>query len=341
MQNLITKEQAEAARALLFGHQHIVLFTHLSPDGDAIGSALGLRSWLQEQPHHPEVDVIVPNAFPDFLAWMPGADSIIVHEDAPEKAQAVVQQADLCVCLDFNAAKRIDQVAPLLTEATCQKLMIDHHLGPDTELVDVCISYPEAPATAFLVLQLINMLQGTISAATATCLYTGLMTDTGNFEYGNSGSPDLYEMVAQLIRAGIDKVEIYDNVFNQYSINRLRFEGYCIYHKMRIFSKRKVALIALSSEELKRFNFQKGDSEGIVNLPLRGKDIVYSVFMREDVDKIKISFRSQGDRPINIFAEEVFNGGGHKNAAGGESKLSLAETIKLFENTYTNYLDRP
>ena len=340
---MISDAQIQQLTSLLQGKKNIVIFTHVAPDGDAMGSSLGLQHWLnQNMQGIEEVHVVVPTPFPPFLAWMPGADKVLVGTMQEADIQAVASRADLVFCLDFGEPKRVDALSSLLTSLTCPKVMVDHHTSPDEQMADLVISYPAAPATCFLMLELLNKLpfpSAQIPYETAVALYTGLMTDTGNFAY-NSNNPELYEMIAQLLRAGINKDEIFDNVFNQYSVDRLRFTGYCLYHKMRIFSKYHTALIALSSEELKRFNFQSGDAEGIVNMPLQIGAIKYSVFIREDVDKIKMSFRSQGNRPVNDFAREIFNGGGHVNAAGGESHLSLAETVKLFEDNYQHFFKR-
>ena len=299
-----------------------------------MGSALGLKHWLAA--FLPSVTVIVPNRFPDFLAWLPGAKDVLIHSEQKEAAEQAAKEADLLFCLDFNEPKRIGDAAALLDMASCPKVLIDHHLNPDRKMVDVVISYPEAPAACYLVLELINGLDGQLSTDGATCLYCGLMTDTGNFAF-NSNNPVLYEMIAELLRAGINKDRIFDAVFNQYSSNRMELMGYCLLRKMRIYKNYHTALITLSSSELRRFNFQKGDAEGFVNLPLQIADIHYSVFMREDVDRIKISFRSQGERPVNVFAHEFFNGGGHMNAAGGESFNTLDTTIKTFEDHFRDF----
>ena len=340
---MISDAQIQHLTSLLQGKKHIVIFAHVAPDGDAMGSSLGLLHWLNHNMQGiEEAHVVVPTPFPPFLAWMPGAEKVLVGTLQEADIQAVAYRADLVFCLDFGEPKRVEALSSLLTSLTCPKIMVDHHTSPDMQMADLVISYPAAPATCFLVLELLNKLPFTgaqLPYETAVALYTGLMTDTGNFAY-NSNNPELYEMIAQLLRAGINKDEIFDNVFNQYSVDRLRFTGYCLYHKMRIFAKYHTALIALSSEELKRFNFQSGDAEGIVNMPLQIGAIKYSVFIREDVDKIKMSFRSQGDRPVNDFAREIFNGGGHVNAAGGESHLSLAATIKLFEDNYQHFFKR-
>ena len=320
----------------------------MSPDGDAMGSALGLKLWLQGCPKlgEPEVSVIIPNCYPDFLAWLPSAKECIVYATQQEAAEQAVKKADLLFCLDFNEPKRIGDAEALFALVSCPRILIDHHLHPDTEMVDEVISYPEAPAASYLVLELINGLNmlyypnssncSSLTQDTATCLYCGLMTDTGNFAF-NSNNPVLYEMIAELLRAGINKDQIFDSVFNQYSVNRMELMGYCLFRKMKIYKNYHTALITLSESELRRFNYQKGDSEGFVNLPLQIADIHYSVFMREDSDRIKISFRSQGERPVNVLAHEYFNGGGHMNAAGGESFNTLDTTVKTFEEHFREF----
>lgn len=309
-----------------------------------MGSSHGLKLWLKDQGIR-DVRVIVPNNYPDFLGWLPTAQECVIYSNAKAEAEAAAREADLLFCVDFHEPKRIGDAAALLGLATCPKVLIDHHLNPDMSTADVVISYPEAPAACYLVLELINGLMGAtpqsclggqLSTDVATCLYCGLMTDTGNFAF-NSNNPVLYEMIAELLRAGINKDVIFDKVFNQYSSNRMELMGYCLFRKMKIYKKYHTALITLSQSELKRFQFQKGDSEGFVNLPLQISDVYYSVFMREDTDKIKISFRSQGDRPVNVFAHDHFNGGGHMNAAGGESYNTLETAVKTFEEHFRDY----
>lgn len=344
---MITAEQVQSALEMLKGKKKIAIITHIAPDGDAMGSSLGLSAWLQSNQllGCPEVKVIIPSTYPNFLAWLPAADACIDYAANQEQAEQAVRESDLLFCLDFNEPKRVGDAAALFPLAQCPKILIDHHLHPDEDMVDLVISYPEAPATCFLVLELINSLNRltnadtAISTEVATCLYCGLMTDTGNFAF-NSNNPVLYEMIAQLLRAGINKDEIYDAVFNQFSVSRMELMGYCLFRKMKVYKNYHTALITLSASELKRFNFQKGDSEGIVNLPLQIADIRYSVFMREDTDRIKISFRSQGDHPVNIFAHDYFGGGGHKNAAGGESFHTLDATVKSFEDHFREYFSK-
>ena len=339
--------------------QHVVLLTHQSPDGDAMGSSLAMYHYIKSLDK--EAHVIVPNAFPEFLAWMPGADSVLLYDSQKAQADTYLEAADLVICTDFNAPSRIGALGDKMLSLTCPKVMIDHHLHP-SDFADFIVSVPEASSTCELVYEVLMNSQFplakrplSISEASNTqrniaqCLYTGLMTDTGNFSY-NSNRPQIYPMIATLIEAGVDKDAIYNAVFNQYSVDRMKLVGYCLYQKMRVFPEHHAALIYLNRKELYRFNFQKGDAEGIVNMPLQSKDIHYSVFMREDKatpdemeknggikTKIKLSFRSQGDRPVNVFASEVFNGGGHANAAGGEYYGPLAEAVQLFLDNYAKY----
>lgn len=338
--------------------QKPVIFTHIAPDGDAMGSSLAMYHWLckgewrmANSESSKSVTVVVPNAYPDFLAWMPGAESIVVFEGNEEQASRIIAEADLHICLDFNDPKRIGPVGEKLLLNPCPKILVDHHLNP-VSFATVAISHPEASSTCELVYRLMADIQKSqtdelcLTNAIATCLYTGLMTDTGNFSY-NSNNPDLYEMIAGLLRAGVNKDEIYNAVFNQWSPDRLRLTGYCLYRKMRLFPEHHLAVIALSHAELKEFHFKSGDTEGIVNLPLQIRDVYYSILLREEPAKpgtthprIKFSFRSQGDRPVNVYASEVFRGGGHMNASGGELYGSLQSAMNRLLATYPKYLKK-
>ena len=324
----------------------VAILTHQSPDGDAMGSSLAMYHYIKSLGK--EAQVVVPNAFPDFLAWMPSADTVLLYDTHTAQANAYLEMTDLVICTDFNDPKRIGAVGDKMLTLSCPKVMIDHHLHP-SDFPDFIVSVPEASSTCELVY---DVVKDRLDSNIAQCLYTGLMTDTGNFSY-NSNRPQIYPMIATLIEAGVDKDAIYNAVFNQYSVDRMKLVGYCLYQKMRVFPEHHAALIYLNRKELYRFNFQKGDAEGIVNMPLQSKEIHYSVFMREDKatpdemeknggikTKIKLSFRSQGDRPVNVFASEVFNGGGHANAAGGEYYGPLPEAVQLFLNNYAKYFEQ-
>lgn len=338
---MIEQNLVDAAGELIKAANKIVVVTHISPDGDAMGSALAMTQFLQNQKGCEAVTMVTPNDFPSFLAWMPGADKVVKYDQQTELAEQLFAEADLIVCTDFNEPKRVgDALGKCLVATKAQKIMIDHHLYP-ADFPVVTMSYPQSPSASELVYHFICQLAGnqTVTLPIAECVYTGMMTDTGNFSF-NSNYPDLYKIVSELVNLGVDKDAIYNKVFNTYSAERMRLMGYCLYMKMRLWKKCHVSLIAVSRKELLRFNFQSGDAEGLVNLPLQIGDIYYSVFMREDVDKIKISLRSQGDRPVNILAADLFNGGGHKNASGGEFYGKLEDAVALFEKNFQKYFNK-
>ena len=361
--NWIDENTLAEARQMIAGAHRVVILTHMAPDGDAMGSSLGLKAWLEEQGK--EVAVAVPSAYPDFLGWMPGANEIMVFDvnckDAVvTRIREAIAAAELVICSDFNDPKRIGAVGEMLMEERAARadkgaklpiLLIDHHLNP-SDVADVMLSFPQSPSASEIVYRLIRQLGGTLSLQAGTCLYTGMMTDTGNFAF-NSNHPEMYEIVGDLVRIGVDKDKVYDHVFNAYSAHRMRLMGYCLYHKMEIYPEHHVAFIYLTRRELARFQFQSGDAEGLVNLPMQIKDVYYSCFMREDKVypseqsrangskvKVKISMRSKGDRPVNQFCHEVFNGGGHKNASGGEYYGPLAEAVQLFKANYAKYCNK-
>ena len=317
----------------------IVIVSHVSPDGDAIGSSLGLYHFLSSQDK--TVHVIVPNAFPDFLRWMPGAKDIIQYNRYKEFADKLIQEADVICCLDFNVLSRIDEMEEAVRTSPGRKMLVDHHLCPG-DFARIVISHPDISSTAELVFRLICQLGNfsDISKEGAECIYTGMMTDTGGFIY-NSNNREIYLIIGELLSKGIDKDEIYRNVYNNNSEGRLRLQGYVLYEKMQLYPQFKSALISLSREEQKRFQYAKGDTEGLVNIPLSIKDICFSAFLREDTEKnmIKISLRSVGTFPCNQVATKYFNGGGHLNASGGEFYGTLDEAIELFKRALIEFED--
>ena len=340
-------------KQLLENARHIIIFTHMAPDGDAMGSSLALYHWISTLPEQRSVSVIVPNAFPAFFNWMPGAQDILIYEKKTEVCNRLIAEADLFICTDFNDPKRIGPMGEKMLQNSCPKILIDHHLKgqkDDVQGTKESIWAEEhvdskASSSCEIVYKLLSD-EGGLTCEIATCIYTGLMTDTGNFSY-NSNNPEIYEIIAHLIRAGVQKDEIYNAVFNQYSTDRVRLTGYALYRKMRIYPEYHLALITLSADELDRYHYQVGDTEGLVNMPLQISDVYYSVFMREERPKpgtpkprIRISFRSQGDRPVNIWAGEVFHGGGHANASGGELFGKLEQAVQLFEKSFPLYVKK-
>ena len=329
-QLLNSQEQIEKA-------QKIVLVTHLSPDGDAMGSSLGLYHYLQDLGK--EVRVVVPNAFPYFLKWMNGAKDVVVNTYIPTVAEALIKNADLIFCLDFNTLKRIGALGELVEQSSAKKILIDHHLDPDEDF-DVVISYPKISSTSEIVFRLIAQLGDfeRITSTLAECIYTGMMTYTGGFTY-NSNDPEIFEIISMLLKKGVDRDHIYREVFNNYSEQRFRLLGFTLSQRMKIYPERKASLIYLSLEDQKQFNLTKGDTEGFVNYPLSIKGVLFSVFIREDDELTKVSLRSQGDFPCNKFAADFFNGGGHLNASGGELYGSVEDAISLFEEGLEKYAD--
>ena len=317
----------------------IVIVSHVSPDGDAIGSSLGLWHFLNSQDKN--VHVIVPNAFPDFLKWMPGAKEVIQYNRYKEFADKLIMEADVICCLDFNVLSRIDEMEEIVRVSPGRKMIVDHHLYPG-DFARIVISHPQISSTSELVFRLICQLGNfsDITKEAAECIYTGMMTDTGGFTY-NSNDREIYLIIGELLSKGIDKDEIYRNVFNTHSEGRLRLMGYVLYEKMQVFPQFNAALITLTREEQKKFQYKKGDTEGFVNMPLSMKGICFSVFLREDTEKdmIKVSLRSVGTFPCNEVAAEFFGGGGHLNASGGEFYGPIEDAVALFKQALVEYED--
>lgn len=331
-EDLIHKVQKEIDKV-----DKIVIVVHVGPDGDAMGSSLALWHYLMSIGKEPQV--IVPTAFAAFLSWLPGSERVLVYETDKDLCDDKIAAAELIFTLDFNVLSRLAGMQPVIENSTAPKILVDHHLHPGN-YAKVVISYPEISSTSELVFRLICRLGdfSKINLACAECIYTGMMTDTGAFTY-NSNKPEIYSIINELIKIGVDKDDIYRKVFNTYSADRMRLMGFALYKKMKIYPENKTALITLTQSELKEFNFQNGDAEGLVNMPLSIDGVVFSVFMREDSDKIKISLRSQGTFPANKVSADLFNGGGHLNAAGGESYTSLEHAVNIFEEALDDYKD--
>ena len=330
IKNMLSGNDVSELRSWMSWAGHYVILTHIGPDGDAIGSSLALYHYLRSKGK--QAVVIVPDSLPDFLRWLPGADSIMVFSDNPAESEELIEKADVLCCLDFNVVGRIGKVASSFLYSKAKKLLLDHHPYPGANF-DIILSHPEASATSELVFHLICALGDfrSMSLEMAQCIYTGIMTDTGALSY-NSSNSTLFQVVSHLIDKGIDKDDIYHRVYNTYSESRLRLQGFVLYEKMQVFPDKSTALITLSDDELRRFNYKKGDTEGFVNMPLQIKGVLMSAFFREDREQgvIKLSFRSSGDIPCNRFSSDFFNGGGHQNAAGGEFNGTLEEAVDVF-----------
>ena len=316
--------------------ERVLILSHRNPDGDAIGASLGLGNALMNLGH--KVKILIPNAIPKFLKWMPGASDIFIYNHDKRRATDLLKKANLLFALDFNDLSRIREFNDILQENKCYKVLIDHHPDPGS-FADLTLSDTSASSTAELVYHfLLNMeFQHLIDQDVATCLYAGIMTDTGCFSF-NSSRPGTFRTVAQLLESGIDKDYIFDKVYDNFSADRMRLMGYCLDKKMVFLPEYQTAYIALSQEELKQYNFKVGDSEGFVNLPLSIKGVNFSALIIENKDCVKLSFRSKGNFAVNQLAADHFSGGGHMNAAGGESSDSLQETVRKFVNLLPNYI---
>lgn len=336
---IIPEVKIEQVSDLIDRHDNIVIVCHVSPDGDAIGASLGLWHFLNALDK--SVTVVVPDAMPDNLLFLKGTKDILVHEKYPEFAEETVSKADLIFCLDFNALKRLDKLAKAVELSDAKKVMIDHHLNPES-FCDVTISHPEISSTSELIFRLICRM-GMFDLLSVNCgnaIYVGMMTDTGNFTY-NSNKAEIYFIIGELVKKGINKDALYDRIFNTNSADKVKLNGYAIAEKMKVYAQHRAAMITLSLHELNRFHYRKGDTEGLVNVPLSIDRIVFSVFFREDTDFIKVSLRSKGDFPVNKIAAEYFNGGGHLNASGGEFFGTMEEAMACFERIlplYETYL---
>lgn len=323
IKRVIKGEQLQELKQMLDAANKVVITCHVSPDGDAIGSSLGLLHVLEKAGK--SVKMVTPDMPPLSLSFLPRIKDIVIYTRQEVLAKQFVAEADLIVCLDFNTLARIDRLAPHVQESKAKKVLIDHHLDPD-DFADLCISYPKMSSACELLFNAIYFMDMMkyMSKKSATCIYTGMMTDTGNFTY-NANSADTYRVIAELMKYNIDKEDIYRRAINTYSADRLRLMGYALCEKMEVFPEVGGAMVVLDKHELGRFHYQRGDTESLVNRPLTIPGICWSIFLREDNDYIKVSARSQGDFAVNTYCEEYFNGGGHKNASGGEFYGTLEE----------------
>ena len=316
-------------KSLLKTTKNIVIITHWSPDGDAMGSSLALYLFLKKLKKN--VSVIVPNEYPEFLKWMPGDKQVINFSLNRKKALSALNKSDLIFTLDFNSLKRIEKLGEHLAIVKAPKVLIDHHQQPEN-YASYYFYDVKACSTCELIYDFITGLGGKklIDKQIAACLYTGLMTDTGSFRYP-SVTANTHLVISELLKTGIIPANIHSAIYDTYSEDRMRLLGYALSEKMTVLENSPVAYIALTSTELKEFNFKKGDTEGLVNYPFSIKGIKVCVLFNESEEGyIKISFRSKGKIDVNKFARSYFNGGGHINAAGGKSTESLDKTVNKF-----------
>ena len=327
-------ENLNELKSLLSIPKDIVITSHRNPDGDAIGSSLGLQLYLEQLGH--TVKVAVPSEFPHFLNWMPKSQDILIFDLTQEAVKQVLEKPDLIFCLDFNSLERIDRMGELIAPLKCPKVLIDHHLYPDPfsdfELHDVTAS-----STSELVYDFIVMLGGKdlIDLDTANCLFTGILTDTGSFKYATS--PKLFRQVADLLELGVDDTRIQNLVFNSLDEKHLRLLGYVLNTRMEVLDEYRTAILTLSKQDYEKFQISRGDTEGLVNYLLQMSNIVMAIFIHEQPTITKISLRSKGNFSVQEIAKKHFRGGGHKNASGGYSYIGLRPTVKKFKSILPEY----
>ncbi len=313
---------------LLLDKSKILITTHVNPDGDAIGSSLGLYNFLIKLGH--EVIVVVPNDYPDYLKWMKSDKKILNFSDNTDKVQKLINDIQIIFCLDFNNLSRINELGKLIEKSNAKKVLIDHHLNPD-DFYDFKYHDVNASATAELVYDLISYIDDNlIDKDISDCIYTGILTDTGSFRFSSTTSK-VHRIIAKLLDVGVKSEKIGKKIYESNSFDKLKLLGYSLSEKLEIICNGKVAYIVLTRKDLLNHNYRKGDTEGIVNYALSILGVNMAVLIIETKDRIKFSFRSSGNFSVNKFANKYFNGGGHKNAAGGsiEDKLSVALNIFL------------
>jgi phosphoesterase RecJ-like protein len=314
---------------------NIVITTHHKPDADALGSSLGLMHFLNKIGH--DAMVISPTDYGDFLKWMPGESEVVNFESNIELAKTRIAAADFIFCLDFNSLKRINDMQYPVKESKAQKVMIDHHREPE-DFADYSLWKTDTSSTCELVYDFICAYKGDLylDKDIASCLYAGIMTDTGSFRF-DSVTPNTHLVAAKLIEYGVDNAKIHQEIFDSFTLNRMQFVGYCLANKLEVMPNLPVAIIQISQEELLKFDVKTGDTEGLVNFGLSIKGIELCALFVDRSVLIKISFRGRGRFPANQFSKEHFEGGGHFNAAGGQSSQSLAETVARFKQIIYHY----
>jgi bifunctional oligoribonuclease and PAP phosphatase NrnA len=316
----------------------ISITSHRNPDGDAIGSSLGLYHYLVQLGH--TVDVAFPSEFPAIFEWMPNSEDIIIFDVTPDRAKAAFEAADIIFALDYNALDRIDRMGDAIRPLSkTTKIMIDHHREPEP-FVDYMLSDITASSTSELVFDFIQSLgdNDKINKTVGECLYTGIITDTGSFRFATS--PKLYRTVADLIERGVDDYRLQDLIHNCLPEKNLRLLGHCLANRMEILPDFKTGLIYLTKKDYEHFDIQRGDTEGVVNHILSLKDVKLACFITEQPTIVKISMRSKGDLNVQVICRDHFNGGGHKNASGGYSHAPLRVTLEKFKNLLPLYKDK-
>lgn len=332
--NILSADRIDNFRELILGKNKVAIFTHVNPDGDAIGSALAFQLYLNSK--HIKSQVFIASMIPESLLWLEGSRNVAVKPSVDD-VKRFLEKTDLIVCLDFNEPERVDYLSELLTSAKVPVLVIDHHPQVHSyKGLSICNLF--VSSTAELLFWLLKSDSSfKFDARFATAIYTGILTDTGSFSY-NCSHPHTFKTVAELLETGFDKDEVTDRVFQQFSESRMRLLGHLLANRMMIMPKFKSSYTYLTKDDMKTFSHQSGDTEGFVNYPLSIKNVDFTALFIEHDNFVKISFRSKGKLAANEFAKRFFNGGGHRNAAGGRTSLNLADALKHFEELVKKHI---
>jgi phosphoesterase RecJ-like protein len=332
----LSMQSIQAFYPQLISPKKVVITTHQKPDGDAMGSSLGLYHFLIQLGH--SVTVISPTNWAAFLKWMPGANVVVDFEFSKEVAIKFLREADLLFCLDFNVLHRTKNMEPVLEELQCTKILIDHHEQPQEDYFTYGISNTAKSSTSEMVFDFITEsgFDDKINVTIAECLYTGVMTDTGSFRF-SSTTANVHRMVARLKETGFNHTLVHESIFDSFLENRVRFIGYCLLNRMEVLYEYNTAIMSVSKNDLLRFYIKTGDTEGLVNQLLSIQGIKFGALVIDRDEERKWSFRSKGSFDVNTFAREHFEGGGHFNAAGGHTNDSLDATVWKFKKTLKQY----
>jgi len=338
MENYLENTDFKRIQEVLDHSGNIIITTHTNPDGDAIGASLAMFLYLKKRGLN--ASVIIPDPFPEFLAWLPSAAEIIIFEKDPEICKGLIRESDLIICVDFNNLSRLNELGNEIRQSDTIKILMDHHLYPADEF-NYSISFSKISSTSELIYDFISGsgYKDMIDKAIAACLYAGIVTDTGSFSY-SCNYVKTYLIIAELFRLGIDGEHIHRLVYDTYSESRLRLLGYAVSSGLNVLPEFHTAYIILTKDDLERFNYQVGDTEGVVNYALSIKDINLAALFMERDDHVKVSFRSKGNFSVDRFAREHFGGGGHRNASGANCDLSVGETVSRFLALLPGFRDK-
>lgn len=325
-------ENVDSFKKIISDNDSFIITTHRGPDGDAMGSSMAMYNLLVNLKK--DVNVIIPNSFPNFLSWLPNIKNVINHEENNTDISNIFSEVDVIIMLDFNDLSRIENLESYVTNSNAKKILIDHHQDPDLSICDLSFCDTTYSSTCELLYMILNQAKFNLTKNIADCLYTGILTDTGSFKFSCT-TKNTHISVGDLISKGVNATEINNLIYNNYSYDRIKLLGHCLINKLKIYNNSS-AIISLSEDELKKFNFKKGDTEGIINYALSIKEVIFAVFIVEKDNIVKLSFRSLGNINVQEISKRYFGGGGHFNAAGAKSDLSLDKTIKKVENIIKN-----